>query len=98
MSEEPLLAVDFAAFERNHPIPADQRELARTLFYFGATCVIDIIRVLNSGGHTPSQAQAIFDSVCHEVADFSLQQMLASLFDGITVHVASVGSAPFGTH
>ncbi|WP_233868607.1 hypothetical protein [Paraburkholderia adhaesiva] len=98
MLDEALLAADFAAFEAQHPVPADQRELARTLFYFGAACVIDIVRIIGSGRHTPEQAQAVFDSVRREVGTFSMQQMVASLFEGLTVEVIRVDAAPSGAH
>ncbi|WP_233867247.1 hypothetical protein [Paraburkholderia adhaesiva] len=98
MSDEALLAADFAAFEAQHPVPADQRELARTLFYFGAACVIDMLRMTGSGQPAPGEAQAVFDRVRREVNAFAMEQMVAHLFEGLTVEVIHVDAASSGAH
>lgn len=92
------LAKEFVNFEKHHSIPPDQRELARSVFYFGAACVVDVIEAIHRNAKTSDDARAIFDGVRREVHDFGMRLLVGKLMDSVMVHIMSVDETSSGTH
>ncbi|GGD61280.1 hypothetical protein [Caballeronia grimmiae] len=84
------LADEFAHYDHHQPIPPEQHDLARTLFYYGAACVIDCLHTAAADARMPDQVQAAFDSMRREVQDFGVKHLLTRMFDDVGVHVIEV--------
>jgi hypothetical protein len=92
------LADEFAHYETHQPIPAEQRELVRTLFYYGAACVIDCIGEVNHGTRTVDDVCAALERMRREVQDVGVQHVLGKILEDVAAHGVEVHVTPIEPH